>query len=270
MKIKHIFTDMDGTLLNSNGTLSDTNLWSIYYSNLPLTLVSARSPLEMSTTIDKLQLTAPQIAFNGNLIFTQNQFGLQIIEKNTLTKESVIQLLDYISNHFPKISLSWYSLTHWYIKKQDKGTFLQKAITGIEPRLKAYDGNSEIYKIMMIIFDPAELQKIETALNALKIPNISIKQSGQWHLEITSSQNTKADAVSTILNSENLAFEEIAAIGDSSTDIPLLKAAGLGIAVDNASPEVKKHVKMIVAKNTNHGVAEAISVISELNEQVNQ
>ena len=157
MKIKHIFTDMDGTLLDSHGSVSDTNHWSIYYSDLPITLVSARSPLEMSNIVEKLQLRTPQIAFNGNLTFTQNQFGLQIIDKNPLASETVSQLLNYISTEFPNVSLNWYSLAHWYINKQDKGTFIQKAITGIEPKIKAFDGQSEIYKIMMIVFDSQEL-----------------------------------------------------------------------------------------------------------------
>ena len=255
MKIKHIFTDMDGTLLDSHGSVSDTNHWSIYYSDLPITLVSARSPLEMSDIVEKLQLTTPQIAFNGNLTFTQNQFGLQIIDKNPLASETVSQLLNYISTEFPNVSLNWYSLAHWYINKQDKGTFIQKAITGIEPKIKAFDGQSEIYKIMMIVFDSQQLLQLQAQLNNLNIPNISVQQSGQWYLEITS-------------DNKNLDFQEIAAIGDGHNDIPLLQSAGLAIAVDNANSEVKKHVKMVVAKNTEHGVAEAISAINTINEQV--
>jgi Cof subfamily protein (haloacid dehalogenase superfamily) len=270
MTIKHIFTDMDGTLLDAHGNLSDTNHWSIYYSDLPITLVSARSPLEMSDIIDKLQLSTPQIAFNGNLTFTQNQFGLQIIDKNILDSETVSQLLDYISTEFPNVSLSWYSLAHWYINKQDKRTFIQKALTGIEPKIKAFNGKSEIYKIMMIVFDANELQRLKAQLDALNIPNVSIQQSGQWYLEITSSNKTKADAVQTVLDNENIEFKEIAAIGDGHNDIPLLQSAGFAIAVENASPEVKKHVKMVVSKNIDHGVAEAISAINTINEQVIQ
>ena len=250
MKIKHIFTDMDGTLLDSHGSVSDTNHWSIYYSDLPITLVSARSPLEMSNIVEKLQLTTPQIAFNP------------------LASETVSQLLNYISTEFPNVSLNWYSLAHWYINKQDKGTFIQKAITGIEPKIKTFDGQSEIYKIMMIVFDSQELLQLQAQLNNLNIPNISVQQSGQWYLEITSDNKTKADAVQSILDNKNLDFQEIAAIGDGHNDIPLLQSAGLAIAVDNANSEVKKHVKMVVAKNTEHGVAEAISAINTINEQV--
>ena len=78
----------------------------------------------------------------------------------------------------------------------------------------------------------------------------------------------KIDEIDKILDNKNLDFQEIAAIGDGHNDIPLLQSAGLAIAVDNANSEVKKHVKMVVAKNTEHGVAEAISAINTINEQV--
>jgi Cof subfamily protein (haloacid dehalogenase superfamily) len=266
--IKHIFTDMDGTLLDTRGSLSDTNRWSVCLSDVPVTLVSARSPFEMSRTVDKLQLQTPQIAFNGNLTFTQNEFGIQVMEKHTLPSHTVSELLDYISSNFPNVSLSWYSLAHWYIKKQDKAVFLQKTLTGAEPRIKAFDGKSEIYKIMLMTFDQAEMAEIQDTLNSLNIPGIHITKSTAHTLEITSDHKTKADAAQAILEEKELTFEEAAAIGDSHNDIPLLKAAGLPIAVDNASAEVKAHVKMVVAKNTDHGVTEALSAIREINEQV--
>ena len=42
--IKHLFSDMDGTVLNSNGEISEVNISAIKERKLPFTLVSARSP----------------------------------------------------------------------------------------------------------------------------------------------------------------------------------------------------------------------------------
>ena len=67
--IKHIFLDMDGTLLNSAGVVSANNIVGIKNSGLKATLVSARAPIEMAPAITQLGLTAPQIAFNGGMIF---------------------------------------------------------------------------------------------------------------------------------------------------------------------------------------------------------
>ncbi|CAM2831203.1 Cof-type HAD-IIB family hydrolase [Levilactobacillus brevis] len=47
MTIKQIFLDMDGTLLNEQGTVSDDNRRTVADSVCSVTLVSARAPMEM-------------------------------------------------------------------------------------------------------------------------------------------------------------------------------------------------------------------------------
>ena len=69
MTIKRIFSDMDGTLLNSEGRVSSENSKAIRDAQIPLTLVSARAPMEMREAIEELQLTGPQLPFNGGLIY---------------------------------------------------------------------------------------------------------------------------------------------------------------------------------------------------------
>ena len=238
MEIKHIFTDMNGTLLNARGALAETDRWAIYYSNLPITLVSSRSPIEMQPVIEQLQLSAPQVAFNGNLTFIKNRFGIEILDKHILSPTLVTQLLD----------------------------FIEKELTGMEPKLKHFEGQSEIYKIMMMSFNPADLEKLQEALDQLNLENVTIRRADAYTLEITSNVGSKVAAAQQILLNEKLTFEESAAIGDSINDLSLLQAVGFGIAVENASPSIKAHVKMVVAKNTEHGVAEALSAIHDFNE----
>ncbi|PCR99115.1 HAD family hydrolase [Lactococcus fujiensis] len=267
MTIKHIFTDLDGTLLDVRGNLSETNKWAIYYSELPVTLVSARSPLEMTDLIDQLDLDSPQIAFNGNLIFKKNDFGLEILEKNVIKSDQIEQILQVVTTEFSRVSLSWYSLSHWYIAKQDKGVFLQKALTNMEPRIKPFNGQSEIYKIMMMAFDESEMQLLIKRLENLNFSGLSIRRSGQWYLEITSNHSSKFEAINWILEEEGIERQEIAAIGDGENDIPMLEQAGLPIVVKNAPANVQKYAKMVVATSSDHGVAQAISAIHDINAQ---
>ena len=55
MTIKRIFSDMDGTLLNSEGRVSSENSKAIRDAQIPLTLVSARATIEMREAIEALQ-----------------------------------------------------------------------------------------------------------------------------------------------------------------------------------------------------------------------
>ena len=48
------------------------------------------------------------------------------------------------------------------------------------------------------------------------------------------------------------------ACGDSDNDLAMIRAAGLGVAMGNAEPEVKAAADVIVADNNHDGVAEAI------------
>ena len=56
----------------------------------------------------------------------------------------------------------------------------------------------------------------------------------------------------------NIKPEEIAAIGDSGNDVPMLKLAGTGIVVANANAVARAVAEYQVASNDDNGVAEAI------------
>jgi hypothetical protein len=52
--------------------------------------------------------------------------------------------------------------------------------------------------------------------------------------------------------------ERVLAIGDSRNDVPMLRWAGVGVAMGNAAPEVKESVRFVTASNRDDGVALAI------------
>ena len=57
----------------------------------------------------------------------------------------------------------------------------------------------------------------------------------------------------------NIKTEETIAIGDNVNDIPMIKNAGLGIAMDNSADYIKQYADYITTDNNLDGVAEAIN-----------
>lgn len=136
MTIKRIFCDMDGTLLNSKGQVSESNASLIRDAEIPVTLVSARAPMEMREAVDALQLRGVQVAFNGGLIYRIGDNNEVLpIHTQIIKKKTVQQLLKGIRQHFPQVSLSYYDFTNWYCDKIDVGILYEQNLTRQAPTL---------------------------------------------------------------------------------------------------------------------------------------
>lgn len=127
--IKRIFSDMDGTLLDNTGVVSEENVSLIKSAGIPMTLVSARAPMEMTAAIEKLDLTGAQVGFNGGLIYRVDNGRVLPIHSQPIAKNDVQILLGAIHEKFPEISLSYYDLHEWYCHEIDKGILFEQKVT---------------------------------------------------------------------------------------------------------------------------------------------
>ncbi|MFC6289266.1 Cof-type HAD-IIB family hydrolase [Levilactobacillus angrenensis] len=255
--IKHIFSDMDGTLLNSRGELSATTIAAVKQSPVPVTLVSARAPLEMAQAIGQLGLTAPQIAFNGGLIF-QPHDG-QALLKQALPKAASVALLTTIERDFPSVSVSVYDQTTWYTQHVDAGILHEQVLTHQSPvvmrtSLATLAQTQQLLKIMLIVGDTTVMVNLQHALTQLKLP-VSIKQSGQEYLEITSERAQKSRGIAAILEQRKIQASETAAFGDGHNDLPMLQVVGLPIVMGNAALEIQAAGRYVTKTNDENGVA---------------
>ena len=69
---------------------------------------------------------------------------------------------------------------------------------------------------------------------------------------------SKRTALMRLCADFGVARETVLAIGDSRNDVPMLRWAGIGVAMGNALPEVKEAVEFVTASNAEDGVAQAI------------
>ena len=83
--------------------------------------------------------------------------------------------------------------------------------------------------------------------------------SGGYHnLEITKKGTTKGKALHILADLLNIPMEQTMACGDTQNDMDILQAAEIGVAMGNATEDVKQHADFITLSNEEDGVAYAI------------
>ncbi|MTV82714.1 HAD family hydrolase [Secundilactobacillus folii] len=262
MTIKHIFSDMDGTLLNDQGVVSAGNQSTIISSGIPFTLVSARSPKQMLAAIQALKLTTPQVGFNGGVIYRVENGEFKVIHDQPIDEKVVKKVVDLVTSHFPSTAISLFDLTHWFVTQIDDGIHhfahdMPQDPVVIEP--SAFWSNPvPIYKITFTILDLAVMNGIYDLLLQADLPGVSVQKSSNVFLDITNQQAQKSAGVRYILEQEALDPSQTAAFGDGPNDLPMLKMVGLPIVMANALPSVKKGAKYMTADHDDDGVGRGI------------
>ena len=104
---------------------------------------------------------------------------------------------------------------------------------------------------------------LELARKLLKEKNISVELSdSQYAYHINSSGIDKGAGFTKIMKKLSISANDVIAIGDSATDIPLFKVAKTSIALGNASEHVKSEATVVVKAHAGDGVLEALDKLA--------
>lgn len=272
--IKYIFSNLDGTLLNQDGQLSEKDIAAVKASPLPISLISARSPQEMQATIDQLALTTPQVAFNGGLIYQPTDLFPMVLAEYPLATSVVATLIAALQSEFSDISLSAYDLHHWYTQTIDAGIEAIARQTGQLPTLINFSDQLQnpflkLFKIQLIMQTTQQRATVADFINQCHLPGLSVQQSGTMTLEITSHEATKANALTTILESTGLTVADCAAFGEGQNDLAMLSLVGHPIVMGNASDQIQMAGQFITKTNHHSGFSYGLKkYITKVNQKV--
>ena len=111
---------------------------------------------------------------------------------------------------------------------------------------------------MIVSGEPSLLQTVAGPLQEAYKGRLSIYFSEPFYLEIMPLNVDKAAALDFLLETIGLTSENLICCGDSYNDISMIEYAGLGVAMANAQPVVKKAADFITASNDKDGVLRVI------------
>ena len=111
---------------------------------------------------------------------------------------------------------------------------------------------------MMLVGEPSDAQAAVKELKARFGGELNIFGSEPPFIEVMPLEVDKAFALDVLLKHLNATREELIACGDGMNDIPMLRIAGMGVAMENAAAAVKAFAGFVTRSNEEDGVAHAI------------
>ncbi|MCD8231698.1 MAG: Cof-type HAD-IIB family hydrolase [Clostridiales bacterium] len=265
MDRKMFFLDMDGTTLRDDKSIPEENIEAIQAAlalgNF-ITIATGRTYVSMQPLIRKLGMQREGcflIACNGALLYDLKT-GEILYERNLPDAYAA-----YLFAEAEKYDL--------YMQSFDGSGFLARQVC---PEAELYTRTSflnyrivpdlchlEKYntpKVMLIsVDDRAALQKFQDDHRAWENGRcISFFTSPQY-LEYCPAGCTKASGIPFFEQRFGIAHENTIAVGDEENDLPMIQAAGIGIAMKNAGENIRKYADEVTERDNNHGgVADVI------------
>ncbi|MDL5046601.1 HAD hydrolase family protein [Oscillatoria amoena NRMC-F 0135] len=258
-------SDIDGTLINSSGFLSDysrAELRKLLGEGMPFTVASGRGLVEMRDVIDGIPFELPVVEKNGSYItdFHSGKHLLirdmdrditgQVIERSLAEGISPFffcsdgndDLLFHAPASNPRIAA-------WLDARRAKGDARLREV----PSLKVHES---VLPVCLTTIGPREVVERlllwiqETHPDTLRAHAYADPYGpGWWWIEIHDYFASKGHGLETLCSMAGLDMARVTVVGDESNDVPMFRMAGHSAAMANAPDEVKHFARETIGCN---------------------
>lgn len=255
MKIKLIASDIDGTLLRSDRTISaETKNYIDDFKKAGGTFVLAtgRAYFGVKKILDELNHEGVIITYNGaKIIDTRTEEILHYNPVKEKVTKRMIELARRTETH-----LNLYQNEEWYVEDFSREEGIHYAsLVEKDPVEKNFDTFTD-YKMTKILFigENEKLKELEAEIKGELGDEVHVTYSKKTFLEVLDKKVNKGDALKILLDDYNISPDECAAFGDELNDKEMLNLVKYGVAMGNSNPELKEKVEFITLKNDEDGI----------------
>jgi Cof subfamily protein (haloacid dehalogenase superfamily) len=239
-----LVTDVDGTLVPEDKIVPPGVIEAIHRAQgrgVKVCLATGRPWQATQPFVDATGADPPAIIYNGGLVY---DFTNDRILWRTALPQAVARAALPVLRRFPNTSPMIFLHGQVYAERLTAQTALyahrdrplQIQETPSFEALLAEAPDEDPLK-MLIVGDPRDLKALDEALGALPMP-VNRVFSQKDYLEILPSGNDKGRALPVLAEAVGVPISETVAVGDAHNDLAMIKAAGLGVAVDTSPPDV--------------------------------
>ena len=252
-------TDLDGTLLRDDKTVSEENRLAIEYfkeNGGRFTFITGRTPVGVAPLYKSVIPNAPIGCMNGAGIYDREQDKL--IWYITIP-DSVKEIAEYVDREFPDVGIEFITVDrHLFCKKNaftDKHA-RDESLPNVEGDYRTI--TEPIIKVLFAASSETLDKMSKIILEHPLIGNFAPIRSDAIYFELIPLGISKATIIKKLPELMGGEIVKTIAVGDNDNDAKMLQTADIGYAVANASDAAKKAAKIVTVSNEEHAIANII------------
>lgn len=262
---KLLAVDIDGTLVNRHGTISDRDkeaLSRAREAGIQVALSTGRGLQATTDVIRELSLDSYHISFDGALV--SHPGSSDEIYVNPISKELVRQMID--AAHDCSVDLELFTVTHYFVERETWSTEAHRDFFNTPPTIVDFNQIWERERVIkggLVSTGPEEAVRVTGFCRRLDHQlYFSLAKAPAFpevdFTNVLSPGVSKGKALEKLAAHLKVPLREVIAFGDGTNDISLLTAAGVAVAMGNAADEVKAIADYVTLDVDHSGLAAAI------------
>jgi Cof subfamily protein (haloacid dehalogenase superfamily) len=279
--IKLLATDLDGTLLHSDGSVSDrtrTALIRAADAGLLVVFATGRPPRWLHDVAEATGHTGVAVSVNGAVLYDLATDS--VIAEHMLSVELLAEVTAALRGKYPQIVFgieygdnparagdphATFGAEPTYRHEWEVSPATDRSGRALPPALIA-DLETIISRpgVKLLVKDrDADHDRFHDDVRDLLGDQVTITYSSMGLLEIGAAGITKASGLAYVAEQHGIGPDEVAAVGDMPNDLPMLAWAGHSYAVANAHPSVLALADHTLESNDDDAVAQLLERLLE-------
>ena len=258
--IQLVAIDLDGTLLNDSKLVAEQTIASVASAvrqGVKVVIASARPPRSVRRIYQQLQLDTWQINYNGAMIWDEP--ARSVAGHTPLDCEMVLRIISVARATHADVLITCEITDRSHTDRKDQ-TYTTETGRLFPPDVVAPLNsfcNQPITKLLLLAH-PRHIAALCAVLAGRFGDQIAMFSTDADLIQIVHPTASKGAALRTVAEHYGIAMANVMAIGDAANDVPMLQAAGVAVAMSNASAPVKAVADWVAPSNNDHGVCAAL------------
>jgi Cof subfamily protein (haloacid dehalogenase superfamily) len=257
---KAVVTDLDGTIIRRDGTLSALTIGAaaeLERRGIPLVVATARTPHGVSTVAGLQSVLEAAVCCNGALGWSPKP--RRTLWRHDLAPGAVKQIVEVLSSNFTSIGLAAYTGEQWVMNPSYDALRPSTARRGdfaiVSPEELLHE---PICAMAVCSPDRSPMVLASMIRSRIDGSDITLTMSDYEVLDIAPAQVDKATGVREALDGLGILAAETISFGDMPNDLPMLRDAGLSVAMGNGHPDVIAAADVLTTSVEHDGFAESL------------